>query len=274
MSDILAASAAIAGVPGWDPRELDIRVLHGGMTNRTFLVRRGNDRYVLRIAPEPPPAYLPDRRSSLATQRAAAAAGLAPDIIHADPAQGVLLCRYAPGPVWSAADLQINDNVESLAALLRRVHALPPARERYDAPAAASAYAKALRGHEDLGRIAWHCEQLVRDSTSADEPCTCHNDIVAQNVVATPQLVLLDWEYAGLNDPLFDLASPICYHDLPERPALALLSAYAGGAGGELRDRLGAQLRRFDAIQWLWLAHRDAETHADRLALLRERLAL
>ena len=72
--------------------------------------------------------------------------------------------------------------------------------------------------------------------------------------------MLLDWEYACDNDPLFDLASLIGYHNLSDKKAHDLLSAYAGGPDPAMADLLEEQVRLYDAIQWLWLANRHMIT--------------
>ena len=90
------------------------------------------------------------------------------------------------------------------------------------------------------------------------------------------KLNLIDWEYACDNDPLFDLASAIGFHNLDERRQQVFLDAYAGGADSELRERLARQLRIYDAIQWLWLANRQLASprseQARRLEELQQRI--
>ena len=104
----------------------------------------------------------------------------------------------------------------------------------------------------------------------------CHNDAVAANVVEGRDLRMIDWEYCGDNDPLFDLASLIGYHDLPPAGSAILLDSYAGGAGAELREKLREQCRLFDALQWLWLAakqsRRPAPGRAARLSAIAGRV--
>ena len=83
--------------------------------------------------------------------------------------------------------------------------------------------------------------------------------------------MLLDWEYACDKDPLFDLASLIAYHDISDKKAQDLLSAYAGGESRELAEQLQEQVRLYDAMQWLWLAIRHMITGtADQAARLDE----
>ena len=88
--------------------------------------------------------------------------------------------------------------------------------------------------------------------------------------------LLIDWEYACDNDPLFDLASLIGYHDLDRTSSEALLSAYCGGTRPEYREQLALQIRIYDALHWLWLAVRQSispgSAQAKRLDQLSQRI--
>ena len=87
---------------------------------------------------------------------------------------------------------------------------------------------------------------------------------------------MIDWEFACDNDPMFDLASAIGYHNLDADCAGTLLDAYTGGADGEAKERLDEQVRVYDAIQWLWLATRHlvypSREQARRLEELQQRV--
>ena len=58
----------------------------------------------------------------------------------------------------------------------------------------------------------------------------CHNDLLTANFLDDGgRLRLLDWEYAGMNDPHFDLANFASHHDLEPDAEVALLEAYGSG---------------------------------------------
>jgi thiamine kinase-like enzyme len=82
--------------------------------------------------------------------------------------------------------------------------------------------------------------------------CCCHNDLVAENIIATPDIRFLDWEYACDNDPLFDLAVIVAHHGLSDGQARVLLDAYFDGNGDAWRRQLGVQVRLYNALNWLW----------------------
>lgn len=257
MSDPLAAAAALARIPGLETAKARYRHLGGGLTSSLWLVEADDRKLVLRLDTPHTRTLGLDRRTELAVLRTAAAAGIAPEIVHADPDAGVLVYTFLRGRSWTAGDLASRANLEALAALLSQVHALPRSGIPFDALGAAERYLELLQGHEALREFARRCRDVVAQVPAPAQPVCCHNDVVAGNIVATPALKLIDWEYAADNDAYFDLACLAAYHDLDERQAEALLGAYAGAAAGEARERFALQRRLFDPLQWLWLAVRQ-----------------
>ncbi|MFQ5548022.1 MAG: choline/ethanolamine kinase family protein [Woeseia sp.] len=276
MSDTLSPADALAVIPGWDAASVSWRELEGGLTNRNYAVERGGESFVLRLDAAHTTAFNLDRTAEIEILEAASAAGLAPELAFADPESGILLTRYVSGRTWSAADLDDDSTIEALADLLRRVHALPTSGIEFDPMAVARGYSANLHVRHELREFALRCEEVVATIPKIERFFCCHNDVVAANVIARPDLMLLDWEYACDNEPLFDLASLVGYHDLDRGRRSVLLSAYAGGKDPGLQERLELQVRLYDAIQWLWLANRQLITRSDsqaaRLEELRRRI--
>ncbi len=276
MSAAINAFEALALVPGWDSQASDIEELKGGLTNRTFLVRAAGAQCVLRLNANMNEAIALDRSCELTILGNAADAGMAPEIVFSDTEHGILMTEYLPDSTWSESDLQSAENIEALADLLRRVHALPACGVNFDLHLSAARYEEYLEKRQGLHAYASRCVEVIAGMPVSDQLVCCHNDIVADNIIASQPLKLIDWEYAGDNDPLFDLASIIGFHNLDEHVSDALLSAYAGGANTELRERLADQVRAFDAVQWLWLAsrHLNAPKHENvvRLEELQQRI--
>ena len=271
-TDRLTPQEALARVPGWDARSARVREITSGLTNRTYRVQHRGNSYALRLDAPHTAAFGLDRQTELAILHRAAEAGLAPAVVFAEP--GLLLTEWLPGAAWSAEDLARPGSLDTLAALLHEVHNLPRSGVQFDARRIAETYSSGLRGEEHLAAMVSRCLQVACE-TSARVLCCCHNDIVAGNVIATPTLKLIDWEYACDNNPLFDLASLIGFHDLDSRSSQALLSAYDGGT--DRLPELQAMIRRYDALQWLWLANRNlispAAGQRERLQVLQARIS-
>ena len=166
----------------------------------------------------------------------------------------VYMTEYVDGNVWSNASLDENENLEQLAAALRALHALPLTGRTLDAVAAAHDYVRQITGvNPDRVR---DCVQKIESTPSPTNLCCCHNDLVAANIIATPGLRFLDWEYASDNDPLFDLATIVAHHRLPAERSDYLLNVYFDGDGQRWREQFARQVELYEALLWLWEAAR------------------
>ena len=136
--------------------------------------------------------------------------------------------------------------------MLRRLHAGPPIAGRFDPFRVVEAYAALARGggvplppaYEPARAIAGRIEAAL--GAAARWPC--HNDLLAANFVRVAQrLWIVDWEYAGMGDPAFDLANFAVNNGLDEDGDRELLEAY--GAADPARahpDALHVGLPRGD----------------------------
>jgi thiamine kinase-like enzyme len=248
--------SALSLLPGWDTPDVEIQPLPGGLNNRTFKVERGSETLVLRLDENDALPFWLDRGREVKIHRRAAQAGLAPDVILADA--GVLITRFVGGRNWSPADLGSHRNIDHATDLLREVHALPSSGSGFEGLRIAEEYLSGLVGDPDRRKFAERCVAAIKAAPAFGDVCCCHNDVVAANLVGQPRPMLVDWEYACDNDPFFDLASLLAYHGIGETLSQAWLSAFAGGNSPELRERLAAQRRIFNALHWLWLAMRQS----------------
>lgn len=238
----------LAKIPGW--RGATFRKLPGGLTNRTLLVEKEGRRAVLKIDPAPRKPPYNSREAEAEIQDRAASIGRANKVLHV--ADTLLLSEWADGEVWTRASFDDDDRLAGLARALREIHALPLTGRRFDAAAAARLYfPQAARVDAQLAR---HQLAVVESTRPPSNLRCCHNDLVAENILGTPDIRFLDWEYARDNDPLFDLAIVTAHHDLSDRRAAMLLHAYFDGDGNRWRDALTEQMRLYDALNGLWAA--------------------
>ena len=160
------------------------------------------------------------------------------------------MTEYVDGIVWSSASLDENENLDQLAVALKELHALPRTGRTFDAIGAAHDYARQITG-VDPDRVR-DSVQIIESTSIPTNLCCCHNDLVAANIIATPALRFLDWEYACDNDPLFDLATIVAHHRLPAERSDYLLNAYFDGNGQHWRNQLERQVALYDSLLWLW----------------------
>jgi len=273
---VITVAEALSRIPGWDGNDVACTELKGGLTNRIFLVELEQHKSILRLDAQHTAAFDLDRPRELVVLERAAGNGIAPEVIFSDVEAGILLSAFIVGRTWELSDLDDHENIEALSALLHQVHALPICGSAFDASRIARRYLENLASHDELHSFGARCLEIIDGIEGSGVTRLCHNDLVAENVISASHLMLLDWEYACDNDPLFDLASLIAYHDLSDKMAQDLLSAYAGGESRELAEQLQEQVRLYDAMQWLWLAIRHMITgtaaQAARLGELQQRM--
>lgn len=238
-------------LPGW--QDANWSKLDGGLSNHAWLLQKDDSMAVLKIDDEPRTAPLLLRQEERDVQMAAASAGLAGAVLFAS--EQLYLTEFVVGDLWQPSLLDEHGRIEQLAAALRRLHGLPRTGRPFDAGAAAKRYVANL-AHRDSELVAL-CLRVIRDTPLPNYLCCCHNDLVAENILTTPSIKFLDWEYACDNDPVFDLATIVEHHELSDEVALALLDAYFEGAGGPWWSRLADQRRLYLALYYLWSAARE-----------------
>jgi len=242
----------LASIPGFSGAKIDSQ-LSDGPTNTSYLLERGDGQYVLRLdKPEALKLGL-NRDGEKRACTVVAAAGLAPEPLYFDPAAGVYLRRYLPGRSWLVSDLAEPGKLRGLARLLRALHQLPRVGAGFDPLAAARRYAAQLDG-EHSRSVLHEAEKLMcRIDDGAPLPTLCHNDLVCQNVLEGEQLMLIDWEYAGIGNPFFDLAVVVRHHGLDDKSARFFLDAYLGRtASVRERDHLDLQCDFYACLLELW----------------------
>ncbi|MBT8098708.1 MAG: phosphotransferase [Gammaproteobacteria bacterium] len=246
------ARAVLAQIDGWEGAS--ITVLPGGLNNRNFQLDNGSVKAVLKIDDGPRELPFNSRAEEARVQQQAADAGLAAAVLFVD--NGILLSEYLEGDVGTEASLADNAALEKLARALRSLHSLPLTGRSFDAAAAAWQYAQ--RVPADEAATAHDCLALINAMPRLQNLCCCHNDLVVGNIIATPSIRFIDWEYACDNDPFFDLATIVAHHRLDAERTRFLLDAYFDGDGERWHDRLSIQVKFYNALLWLWLkAHRN-----------------
>jgi thiamine kinase len=248
-------------IPGFAGARIEAQ-LSDGPTNASFLLERAGEQYVLRLDKPDALKLGLNRDSENRICKVVADAGLAPEPLHFDPEAGIYLRRYLPGRSWDVSDLSTPDNLRRLARLLSTLHKQPRIGAGFDPLAAARRYSGQL--DSERGRSILHdCEDLMKEiNEESPLPTLCHNDLVCQNILEGKKLVLIDWEYAGIGNPFFDLAVVARHHGMDEESVRYFLDSYLGrpAAAREIRH-LGLQCVFYAGLLELW----DLRVGADPL---------
>jgi thiamine kinase-like enzyme len=232
-----------------------------GLTNVNHLVTVGDDRYVLRVPGEGTSEYI-NRVDEEVAARSAAAAGVNAEVIFFDATDGLMVTRFVGGAAtMSATRFTDLDAVARAAHAFRRLHThakpfatdfkLFPMIDEYKA-LLASKGATLPDGYDDVQRQA----ELVR-ATLAAAPVTlvpCHCDPLCENFLDTGErMFIIDYEYAGNNDPMWDLGDLSVEGEFGPEQDVALLRAYFGGEPPpDQRGRMIAYKALCDLLWTLW----------------------
>lgn len=240
------AKARAAQLSCWSGK-VDPQPLKGGITNTNFVVEDGGERFVVRIGDDIP-VHGVLRFNELAAAKAAEAVGISPAIVHHQP--GALVMRHVEGRTLTPEDIARRPMLERILPLVRRCHREMP--KHLSGPVlmfwvfhVLRSYAHALRergsAHRPkLPRLLAVAEDLER-AVGPIEVVFGHNDLLAANFIdAGERLWLIDWDYAGFNSPLFDLANLASNNGLRPADEAWLLESYFGHCDAEILNRYHA----------------------------------
>ncbi|HEU4624627.1 MAG TPA: phosphotransferase [Steroidobacteraceae bacterium] len=251
-------------VPGYASGGLTARAarLYGGTVNTSFRVDTGAGRFVVRLHDPLAHTLGANHEREAQLHAAAAAAGLAPALVHVDPDHRFMVMEFISGPVWSAQDFARPDRLTRLAAALYSLHSLaPPPVERFDIPAVLAAHYERLAAAapDERGWLARLMRQaeiaLAESGTQERAKGLVHNDLYHSNLIGAERLYLLDWEYAAVADPLFDLACILAYYPQAAVYADALLDA-SGLAAVATPEMLRQATWLFILLSYFWYRSR------------------
>ena len=125
---MLTLEQAIARVPGWDDPALKATPLGGGITNHNFRIDVGGASFVLRLVGEGTDLLGIDREIEYAANLAAAAVGVAPEVVTFLRPEGCLVTRFVDGRPIEPAEMGRPEMIARVARTLRTVHGLAPVR--------------------------------------------------------------------------------------------------------------------------------------------------
>jgi thiamine kinase-like enzyme len=240
-----AEGERIKSLPCWKGG-LSISLLKGG--NANYLVKDAAGSHVVRFGVDYPFHHV-FRGREVMVARAAYAAGFAPEVQYAAP--GVTVTQFLGARTYNADDVRAN--AAAIGKLVRRFH--DEMAERITGPGfmfwvfhVIRDYAATLRSADSP-----HTASLLRflkqaralEAVQVPLPIVFgHNDLLPGNFLDDGErLWLIDFEYAGFNTAMFDLAGAASNAQMTDEESLQLLASYFG------EEPSDALIKSFDAMQ-------------------------
>ena len=234
-----------------------------GMTNQSFVFSVDGTSYICRV-PGPGTEQLINRREEYESLKAAEGLGITEKVVWFDPEKGYKISVFYENS--RNADAADPEDMRQCMALVRRLHESGlKVGHSFDLRERISFYEKLCLESggipfEDYSAVRQHMDALLDLLDRLGRPRTlCHIDSVADNFIFTPSdLRLIDWEYAGMADPLIDIAMCAIYSYYDEPRTTRLMQAYFGrDASPEERDIVRCYMALGGFLWALWAVYKE-----------------
>ncbi|MBQ0161208.1 MAG: phosphotransferase, partial [Bacteroidales bacterium] len=226
-----------------------VQRLEGGMSNYTYVVETRGKKYTYRVPGKFAEKFV-DRVEEWDNIQEVNRLGLNNATSYVEVISGEKLAEYVEGTILSDTDI-VSFNEMSVAAL-KRIHNSDLKFRDYNAFGRLDndeRYCREMGFTHPKEYIELRQKlEAMRDAHAAVPMVPCHCDYQPTNLVVNgDKLYVLDWEFAGMNDPFYDIA---CYGNAGFDKALSLLEAYVGHAPTREELQRLYYHRSFQCLQW------------------------
>jgi thiamine kinase-like enzyme len=257
----LTLEQALTRVPLWESEHnIQPIPLLGGITNRNFKVEVQSGTYVLRMSGENTELLGIHRPTECRANQAAARLGIAPEVVYFIEPEGYLVTRFIVGDLIPIETMRDQGWLSQVARSLHLFHKKgPDLGINFDIFEVIASLTRVAREHHSKfpTNFDWLMEKVRTVEKAFDRepyhPSPCHNDLLNANFLnSNGNLVVLDWEYAGMGDEFFDLANFSHHHALNDNQINFLLACYFGACSDRQFARLKLMEPLSDMREALW----------------------
>ena len=222
-SDAISVIASALGVMADDI--IDISILKKGMTNRSFLFHCGSKKYIMRIPGEGTDQLI-NRRQEADVYRVIHGRKISDDIAYINPENGYKITEFLEGA--RVCNPENDEDLQKCMIKLRWFHELGlKVDHEFDIFGQIDFYESLWNGNKSVYRDHRKTTDKVKAlkayiDTHCGRKTLTHIDAVPDNFMfvtnadGTEEIRLIDWEYAGMQDPHVDIAM-FCIYSLYER---------------------------------------------------------
>lgn len=245
-----------------DAEYVDIARL-GGMMNHSYKITRADGQEYLCRIPGEGTEDLINRADERKSTELACKLGIDTELLYFDEG-GRKVMRFVKDPQEnSLAIMRRSENLTQAAAIFRKLHncgvdtGVP-----FEVFETAAQYEKVIRDggvalyddYDEVKQTVMDIKAAV-DATGVAPKVPCHNDCLVGNWVigGDGKLWLVDWEFSGMNEPMWDLSCLSIEHDYtPENDAELLEAYYGRPATVDEQKRFVAAKLYVDYLWTLW----------------------
>ena len=220
----------IKSLPIWKNLE-NIEPLEGGITNLNFLVSDSGSKSVVRLGSDIP-EHLVYRSNEIIVSEAAYQIGVSPKLIYNEP--GVLVLEFIESKTLEPKT--VRENLNKIVPIMRKIHEEIPNKLSGQPQIFWVFYVIKYYSNYLLNNNSSHISLIpsllkkaekLEKLSSPREIVFGHNDLLAANFLDDGSKIwVVDWEYGGFNDPLFDIGGLSSNNDLDENLESEVLEMY------------------------------------------------
>ncbi|MDR4324668.1 NTP transferase domain-containing protein [Bacillus pseudomycoides] len=240
----------------------------GGMTNTNFKVSVGKSEYVLRI-PGSGTEDMISRRDEMVTSNLASQLGIDAELLYFNEETGVKLAELIPNAeTLNPKTAKRSDNMKLTANILKQLHSSnAEMNNTFNVFEKIEHYEGLLNkvngsNFDDYAEVKNKVMRLKDMYEAMDVTLTaCHNDTVPENFVKSGEdkIYLIDWEYGGMNDPMWDIAAHSLECDFSSEEEELFLSYYFNEEVEESYQRRIFMNKIFQDFLWsIWTKIKEA----------------
>jgi thiamine kinase-like enzyme len=235
----------IQKIDDWSGRQAEIQEMTGGLTNKNYRVEVAGHSYFVRVPGASTELLAVDRDSEYHSSKAAADAGVGPEVLYHLPDHKVMVLEFLQGETMSIETLQSPGMPARIAQSLKKLHAGARCLNDFNMFRLVEFYMGIVEEHDvripddyrDRMSILSGIETALQQKSLDTVPC--NNDLLAENYIDDGQMLwLIDYEYSGNNDPCFELGNTCQEQQYNEDQYAELCAAYFGETRRHLLARM------------------------------------
>lgn len=239
----------------------------GGMTNKNYKVTISGEDFVVRVAGTGTDEMI-NRSDEKVNSKLGADLGLYPELLYFDDRTGLKIARLIPNAeTLNPKTAKRQDNLNLVNEVFKTLHhsgiemknhfdifGKLAQYEQLNMKVGGTFYDDYEEVKENVMKLRRYYEQLPITFVS------CHNDTVPENFVKSGEdkLYLIDWEYGGMNDPMWDI-STLTLEGFTEEEENLLLEMYLDGeVTTEIKQRMIINKIYQDFLWTVWTLYKEA----------------
>ena len=213
----------IKQIPAWkDVDKFQVEPL-AGLTNTNYLVTVNGDRFVLRVSGQNTLQLGINREYEYEALSAVSKAGIGAQVEYYLLPEGHLVTRFINGHHLTLEEYRTPENIQRIVKTVKRLHKLPLTKAAFSPFRCVESYAEQARSMripfpEGFNKRLEKMEKIEQEQARDTYPWHrfCHNDLFFVNMLDDGKIWFIDWEFSGVSDIYYDLATLSYAYDSPD----------------------------------------------------------